>query len=252
VRAPPIIGLLTDFGQQDHYVGVMKAVIAGIAPDARLIDVSHAVPPQSILAGQRLLRASVPYFPAGSIFLAVVDPGVGSARRPMALRSAGHTFVGPDNGLFTPWLPGDQAVELAAPGYRLAHTSATFHGRDVFAPATAHLAAGVPLDRLGPPLPEPVRLESPTPARGEDGTISGEVVYVDVFGNLITNIAGVSGGAVLIAGRELPPRRTYAEAAPGELLALTGSEGELEIAVRDGSAAALLGAGAGQPVAWRP
>ena len=252
MRAPIVIGLLTDFGQQDHYVGVMKAVIAGIAPEAGLIDISHAVPAQSVLAGQRLLRASVPYFPPASILLAVVDPGVGSVRRPMALRSAGHTFVGPDNGLFTPWLPGDQVVELTSPEYRLPHTSATFHGRDVFAPTAAYLAAGVPLDRLGPPLAEPVRLEAPAAARAEDGTISGEVVYVDVFGNLITNIAGVSGGAALIAGRELPLRRTYADAAPGELLALAGSEDDLEVAVRDGSAAALLGAGPGQPVVWRP
>ena len=247
-----IIGLLTDFGQQDHYAGVMKAVIASIAPDATVIDLSHAVPPQSVLAGQRLLRASLPYFPPGSIFLAVVDPGVGTVRRPMALRSGGHTFVGPDNGLFTPWLPGQAAIELAAAEYRLPVTSATFHGRDIFAPAAAHLAVGVPIDRLGPPLADPVLLHPLQAETRGDGTIVGEIVYVDRFGNLISNIAGVSGGTALFRDRELPLRHTYGSAQPGDLLAVAGSEGELEIAVRDGNAAAQLGAKPGERVTWSP
>jgi S-adenosylmethionine hydrolase len=249
---PAPIALLTDFGLQDHYVGVMKAVIAGIAPDAALIDLSHAVPPQSILAGQRLLEASAPYLPEGTIVLAVVDPGVGGSRRPMALRSGRLTFVGPDNGLFTPWLPGDAAVELAAPEYRLPRVSSTFHGRDVFAPAAAHLAAGVLLERLGPPLGNPVRLEPPRARTFQDGTIEGEVVYVDHFGNLITNIAGVSGGSAQVRGRDLPLRATYGAVAAGELLSLLGSDGWLEVAVRDGSAALALGIADGEPVTWRP
>lgn len=247
----PVIGFLTDFGTTDHYVGVIKAAIAGIAPNALVVDISHAVPPQSVLAGQRLLRASVPYFPPGSILLAVVDPGVGSSRRPMALRSGGCIFVGPDNGLFTPWLPGEAAVELTSSEFRLPQTSATFHGRDVFAPAAAHLAVGVPIDRLGPALTDPVLLQPPRPETREDGTIVGEVVHVDRFGNLITNIANVRGGTALFRGRELPALSTYGMAGPGDLLALFGSEGELEIAVRDGSAAAALGAGVGEPVVWR-
>src|SRR5437867_8243629 len=165
-----VIGLLTDFGLADHYVGVLKAVIAGIAADAQLIDTSHAVPPQSILAGQRLLKAAVPCFPPGSVILAVVDPGVGTSRRPMAIRHAQHTFVGPDNGLFTPWLDGE-AVELSAREYRLATVSSTFHGRDIFAPAAAHLALGLPLDKFGPPLADPVRLSPPEARRRLDGTI---------------------------------------------------------------------------------
>jgi len=200
----PVIGFLTDFGTTDHYVGVIKAVIAGIAPNALVIDISHAVPPQSVLAGQRLLRASVPYFLPGSIFLAVIDPGVGTTRRPMVLRSGGHTFVGPDNGLFTPWLPGEAAIELTAAEYRLPQTSATFHGRDVFAPAAAHLALRVPTDRFGPALTDPVLLHPPQAQTREDGTIVGEVVYVDRFGNLITNIAGMTGGKALFGDRELP------------------------------------------------
>src|SRR5438067_2472519 len=147
----------------------MKAVIAGIAPDAQLIDISHAVPPRSILAGQRLLKAAVPYFPPGSVFLAVVDPGVGTSPRPMAIRHGEYTFVGPDNGLFTPWLDGE-AVELSAPEYRLATISSTFHGRDVFAPAAAHLALGLPLEKLGPPLVEPMRLSPPAARKLPDGT----------------------------------------------------------------------------------
>src|SRR5205823_4515491 len=123
-----------------------------------LIDISHSVPPQSVLAGQWLLRSSVPYFPPGTIFLAVVDPGVGTQRRPMAIRSGANIFVGPDNGLFSPWLPGEQVVELAAAEYRLPEVSSTFHGRDVFAPAAAHLARGVPVGTLGPPLRNPVML----------------------------------------------------------------------------------------------
>ncbi len=232
-------------------MGVMKAVLAGIAPDAQLIDISHAVPPQSIPAGQRLLRASVPYFPEDAIILAVVDPGVGSSRRPMALRSGRHTFVGPDNGLFTPWLPGDRAIELANPAYQLPNVSSTFHGRDIFAPAAAHLAAGLPIEKLGPAIAEPVRLQPPEPTTLPDGTIEGEVVYVDHFGNLITNIAAARG-TLTVGAHELPVRTTYREAAAGELLALSGSDGELEIAVRNGSAAAYLSAGAGLKVTWRP
>lgn len=247
-----IIALLTDFGQRDHYAGVMKAVITGIAPGARLIDVSHSVPSQAVLAGQRLLRASVPYFPPGTIFLAVIDPGVGSARRPMALRSGGHIFVGPDNGLFTPWLPGEVAVELASPEYRLPVTSATFHGRDVFAPAAAHLASGIPIERLGPRLMDPVLLSPPEPSKRKDGTIVGEVVYVDGFGNLITNIPAMRGGSIHLGCHLVPVRHTYADAEPGDLLALTSSEGELEIAVRDGSAAERLGAALGEQAIWRP
>ncbi|HLG71436.1 MAG TPA: SAM-dependent chlorinase/fluorinase [Chloroflexota bacterium] len=248
----PVIALLTDFGLEDHYVGVMKAVIAGIAPEANVVDISHAVPPQAILAGQRLLQASVPYLPDGAIVLAVVDPGVGSERRPMALRSGRLTFVGPDNGLFTPWLPGEVAVELTAPEFRLPEVSATFHGRDVFAPAAAHLAAGVPLEKLGPKLADSVRLDPPRPRTAQDGTIQGEVVYVDHFDNLITNIGGVRGGTARIRGHDLPVQATYSAVNPGELLALIGSDGALEVAMRNGSAAAYLSAEAGEPVTWRP
>jgi len=249
----PIVGLLTDFGQQDHYVGVVKAVLAGIVPQALVIDVTHEVPPQDLLAGQRLLRASQPYFPAGTIFLAIVDPGVGSRRRGMALSHGGQIFVGPDNGLFTPWTTGEWlAVELTASHYQLPSVSSTFHGRDIFAPAAAYLATGVPLLELGPELHDPVRLLPPSPLLRSDGTIEGELVYVDHFGNLISNIARVTGGSIRFRDLNLPLRHTYAETGPNELLALVGSEGEVEIAQRDGSAAASLGARLGERLIWIP
>jgi S-adenosylmethionine hydrolase len=247
------IALLTDFGLTEHYVGVMKGVIAGIAPAAATIDISHHVPPQSVLAGQWLLRASVRYFPPASVILAVIDPGVGTSRRPLAMLSGGRFFVGPDNGLFTPWFSGDwQAIELRSAGHRLPAVSATFHGRDVFAPAAAYLAAGTSLADLGPPLTDPVRLLPPEPVNGGSGTIVGEIVYVDHFGNLISNIAAEPHGLVLIKGCRLPVRETYEAVAPGEALALVGSEGQLEIAVRNGSAATTLQAGPGERVAWSP
>ena len=249
------IALLTDFGQTDHYVGVMKGVIASIAPDSPTVDISHNVPAQSILAGQWLLRASSRYFPDDTIFLAVIDPGVGTERRPMALQAEGQIFVGPDNGLFTPWLEGDwQAVELTAERYRLPRVSGTFHGRDVFAPAAAHLASGNPLAAFGPPINDPVRLAPARAIKRSDGTVEGSIVYIDRFGNLISNIdaPGNRAGHVLIAGLELPLRLTYGQAAPDQPVAVTGSEGTIEVAVRDGNAAQRLELGIGQPVLWRP
>ena len=168
----PVVALLTDFGLAEHYVGVMKGVIASITPDAQLIDISHAVPPQDVLAGQWLLRASVRCFPPGTVFLAVVDPGVGTRRRPLGLRSAPWLFVGPDNGLFTPWLDRADVVELRETRFRLPEVSATFHGRDIFAPAAAFLARGEPLTGFGPSISDAIRLEPPAPARRDDGTMA--------------------------------------------------------------------------------
>ncbi|MDE3073930.1 MAG: SAM-dependent chlorinase/fluorinase [Chloroflexota bacterium] len=245
-----VVALLTDFGQTDHYVGVMKCVVAGIAPAAQLIDISHAVPPQSILAGQRLIRASYPYLPEGAVLLAVVDPGVGTQRRAIALHSHDRFFVGPDNGLLTPLLDGRwQAVELTNPRYRLPATSATFHGRDVFAPAAAHLAAGVPLADLGPPVADLLRLDVPEPIIAPDGTVRGEIVYMDHFGNLVSNISRTPGGGkVSFHGLDLPVVLTYGEVPVGQPLALVGSDGQLEIAVRNGNAARSLNANVGDPV----
>jgi S-adenosylmethionine hydrolase len=270
-----ILTLLTDFGTEDEYVGVMKGIILSIAPDVRLVDLSHQVPPQDIRRAAFLLMNAVPYFPPDTVHLAVVDPGVGTERRPVAVRTPAGTFVGPDNGLFS-WVlervPEWTAVEIREPAYQLPLASSTFQGRDIFAPVAAHLAAGVPLEKLGPRVEDPVWLPPPR-LEISDFAAEGEVLYADRFGNLVTSIgylvrsedtlalksafgsqavlpvfpagdAGVVVGNVQLRGI----RRTYGEAAVGELLALVGSSGFLEIAVRQGSAAAALGAVPGTPV----
>ncbi|MGH7397764.1 MAG: SAM hydrolase/SAM-dependent halogenase family protein, partial [Candidatus Rokuibacteriota bacterium] len=157
---PRVITLTTDFGLRDPFVGIMKGVLLSICPSARLVDLTHEVPPHDILAGGLALEAATPFFPPGTVHLAVVDPGVGSARRAIAVRAGGYHLVGPDNGLFTFALEGAgwTAVSVTAPEYRLAEVGRTFHGRDIFAPAAAYLAAGVPLERLGPPVSDPERL----------------------------------------------------------------------------------------------
>ncbi len=271
----PILTLLTDFGTEDEYVGVMKGVILSIAPDVRLVDLSHRIPPQDVRRAAFLLSNAVPYFPPDTVHLAVVDPGVGTERRALAIRTPAGAFVGPDNGLFS-WVlaevPEWTAVEIREPAYRLPRVSFTFHGRDIFAPAAAHLAAGIPLDRLGPRVTDPVLLPPPRLEIGA-GVLEGEVLSADRFGNLTTSIGrfrwdgdrlvlapafrpasgemrlNPAGARVVLAGVELQGiRRTYGDVAVGEPVALVGSSGFLEIAVRQGSAAAATGAAPGAPV----
>ncbi|MBC7228701.1 MAG: SAM-dependent chlorinase/fluorinase [Thermoflexales bacterium] len=271
----PVITLLTDFGTEDEYVGVMKGVILSIAPGVPLVDLSHRIPPQDVRRAAFLLANAVPYFPPDTVHLAVVDPGVGTERRPLAVRTPTGTFVGPDNGLFS-WVlaevPEWTAVEIRELAYRLPRVSSTFHGRDIFAPAAAHLAAGVPLEGLGPRVEDPVVLPPPR-LEIRAGVLEGEVLYADRFGNLVTSIGrfrweggdlrlapafrpasgertvGAAAARVVLAGAELRGiRRTYGDVPVGELLALVGSSGFLEIAVRQGSAAAVLGAAPGTPV----
>jgi len=250
-----LITLTTDFGVRDPFVGVMKGVILGICPDARLVDLTHEIERQDVRGAQLALESAVRFFPPGTIHLAVVDPGVGSARRPLALESGGQQFVGPDNGLFTFALadPGWTAVTLEAPRYRLPEVSRTFHGRDVFAPAAAHLARGVALAELGPPGGDLVRQPLPV-ARREGARLRGEVLAADRFGNLITSItvaqlAGAPGVSVEVAGRSLgAPRESYLEGEADRAAPIMGSQGRLEIFVRDGDARTLLGAGPGTPV----
>lgn len=254
-----IITLTTDFGLADGYVGIMKGVILGIAPTVRLVDLSHEITPQDVRQAAYVLARATPYFPPGTIHLAVVDPGVGSRRRPLLVRAGQALYVGPDNGLFTLALAGPdaQAFELDRPEFWGPAVSRTFHGRDIFAPVAAHLATGVPPERLGRPVADPVRLELPRPTRHPDGHITGQVVYVDRFGNLISDVPAVwvAGGRWLcqVAGRQIPDlSRTYAEATPGALVALIGSEDTVEVAVRDGSAARQLGVREGEPIALWP
>jgi len=262
------IAILTDFGYRDHYVGAMKGVIASIAPGATLIDITHGVPPQSIAAGAIALAQTWRLFPPRTVFLVVVDPGVGTARLPVAVQTrAGARFVGPDNGVLSLALEEagpSRAVELRAPRYRLARVSATFHGRDIFAPAAAHLWRGVKLESLGPPVREGLtHLELAEPREGVE-ELRGEVLYVDGFGNLVSNIARDALGrfearfpAMRLSvriGTSAPIEilQAYGDARKGVPLATFGSFELLEIAVRDGSAAQRFAAGPGAIVTVRP
>jgi S-adenosyl-L-methionine hydrolase (adenosine-forming) len=259
---PPIITLTTDFGLTDAYVGVMKGVILAIEPSARIVDISHQVTPQNIAEGSFLLLSAYPYFPADTIHVGVVDPGVGTSRAPLAIATPGGTFVGPDNGLFAPilvrqglvggdgrLLPSATAVELRDQAFRLPRVSSTFHGRDIFAPAAAHLAHGVQIEELGPRR-EIIELGSQGKySRGPDGMIHGEIVHIDHFGNAISNIPAEAlspDSTVCAGGREIGPVvQTYQT---NDVVALVGSAGLLEISVRNGSAREQLGLRVGDQV----
>lgn len=257
-----IVTLTTDFGLADAYAGVMKGVILSIAPEATVVDLCHGIAPQDIAGGALAVEAAVDCFPPGSIHVVVVDPGVGSQRAAVAVRSRRHWYVGPDNGVLSLALQADpmvRAVSLTNPRFHRAVVSATFHGRDIFAPAAAYLASGVDLMELGDPLDHLAPAPLP-PARRTARGIEGEVIHVDRFGNLVTNIRAqdlaalggpisaeewtVHAGAARISG----VARTYADVAPGSLVAYVGSSNRLEIAVRNGSAAERLGARAGWAV----
>jgi S-adenosyl-L-methionine hydrolase (adenosine-forming) len=262
----PIITLTTDFGLADGYVGIMKGVILGILPDVQLVDLSHDIAPQNVRQAAYVLAQASPYFPEATVHLAVVDPGVGTARRPIIVRTPRALYVGPDNGLFSAALAetDSQAWELEREEYWLPHMSATFHGRDVFAPVAAHAARGVPPGQMGRPIDDAVRLLQAAPARRADGTIAGLVVHVDRFGNLITDVpaAWVAGGRwkCQVAGRQQEATLylvggvspTYAHVAPGALAALIGSSGTVEIAMRDGNAATALGVSTGEMILILP
>jgi hypothetical protein len=257
----PIITLTTDFGLADGYVAAMKGVILGIAPQATVIDITHQIEPQNVREAAYVLRTALPYFPPGAVHVAVVDPGVGSVRRAMAARAGGSLLVGPDNGVFTYAMQDAgqpvACVHLDNPTYWLPHVSRTFHGRDIFSPVAAHLANGVPLEALGSPIDDPVRFDVQPPRRAPDGSLHGQVIHVDRFGNLVSNIPGdwLAGKLwiVHIAGRQIiGPSLTYADAAPGQLLTLVSSDGTLEVAVRDGNAAARLGVAASEPITVHP
>jgi len=258
-----VITLTTDFGARDTYVAEMKAAILAITRDVHLVDITHEIAPHDVLEGALALEAAAPAFPADTIHVAVVDPGVGTPRRGLAVAAREGVFIGPDNGLFTPFLGGSRwtAFELSERQFRRAVVSRTFHGRDVFAPAAAHLAHGLEPARLGPPVADPVRLPWPE-AYEARGTIRGTVVHVDRFGNLITSVGAEALASlgpwvsVRVAGRALQLVETYAELTRGRAGALVGSHDRLEIAVHAGSAAALLGARRGSPVVvsrtWAP
>jgi S-adenosylmethionine hydrolase len=248
--ARPVIALLTDFGTRDHYAGTMKGVMLGICPDATLVDITHEVAAHDVLGGALELAAASRYFPAGTIFLVVVDPGVGSARRGIAADTGDYKFVAPDNGVLTAALdehPPKRVVELTEPKYARPTVSRTFEGRDRFAPAAAWLATGIDLAALGRAAGNIQRLEMPRPTI-HDGRIDGQVVRIDRFGNLITNIdrrtfERLAGAPVEIRvglHRISCVVSTYADASAGEICALFGSTDHLEVAARDANAAETL------------
>ena len=255
----PVIALLTDFGTRDHYAGTMKGVALSICPDATLVDISHDVPAHDVLAGALELAACFRFFPAGTIFLVVVDPGVGSARRGIAADAGDYKFVAPDNGVLTMALEEVAArkiVELTERKYARPTVSRTFEGRDRFAPAAAWLAKGIELSALGRPAGAIHRLAVPR-ASASPGGVAGEVIRVDRFGNLITNVdrktfdAVANGGALEVrVGAHAISRvvSTYADVGAGEVCALFGSSDQLEIAANGASAAGELGVGRGAPV----
>ncbi len=260
-QIPPIV-LLTDFGFKDSYVGVMKGVIRGICRGAEVIDLSHNIMPQDVAEAAFVLAAAYRYFPEETIFVCVVDPGVGTDRAIVYVRVNDQAFLAPDNGLLS------VVVEEAAPSavrrvtaerYFLNEPSTTFHGRDIFAPVAAHLAAGLEPEKLGPTLRRVRRLRLPRPVRAADGSLRGEIIYIDQFGNLITNMSRAMlersfevplGEVEVTVKRRKVERlsRTYGEAAAGELVALIGSSGYLEVAVNQGSAARFLGCEKGDTV----
>ncbi len=258
---PGIITLTTDFGLHGPYVAAVKGVLLERAPDVTIVDVSHTIAPQNVLEGGFVLANIVDAFPAGTVHLAVVDPGVGTDRRLIAVASAGHWFVLPDNGLITGVIrcrPPDEVRAITSPTIRRALVSSTFHGRDLLAPAAAHLAMGQSPEELGPKLERFITLRNFEPTR-EDRSAVGEVIFKDTFGNLITNIhtdhLGLTPAEcweIEIAGERIVGIvGTYGERSPGQLIALTGSSGWLEVAVVNGDAARLLSAGAGTTVRIR-
>jgi S-adenosylmethionine hydrolase len=262
----PIVVLLTDFGTRDPYVGALKGAILAAAPGAAIVDLTHEVSAHDVKEAALALESAFRSFPAGAAFLAVVDPGVGSDRRALAVGSDGLFFVGPDNGILTAALedPAARAHEITNAGLFRHRVAPTFHARDVFGPVAARLASGMPLEEVGAPVADPIRLALPRAQRAGAGDWRGEVLHVDRFGNLVTSLRSLDIGAILaeiggdpsdvvvtVEDAVLPLVRTYSEVAEGEGCALLGSAERLEVAVNRGSAARVIGAGAGTPVRVR-
>jgi S-adenosylmethionine hydrolase len=256
-----LITLTTDFGARDWFAGTMKGVIAGLAPKANVVDLTHEIAAGDIRAGAFALRAGYHFFPKGAVHVAVIDPGVGSERRAIAVRTANYLFVGPDNGVLS-WALAREKIKavhaLENEAYFLPNVSNTFHGRDLFAPVAAHLVCGLPLRKLGPALKDFARLDWPEPRRRKHA-VEGEVVYLDRFGNAITNIANElvpasPRAACELAGRRrrLCPLKKFYQAVPLHApVAIPGSSGFLEIAINGGSAARSLGLRLGNGVVVR-
>jgi len=255
----PIVTLTTDFGVNDHFVGAVKGVILSVVPDAELVDISHSVEAFDLLEGALTIAAAYSYFPAGTVHLVVVDPGVGTARRPIVASNEQHYFVAPDNGVLSLIYSREERIRVyhaTAEHYFMQSVSQTFHARDVFAPLAAYLAKGVAPATFGDEISDFVRLDVPRPAAVNENTLRGAVIKVDRFGNLITNFAPEiipplfqpepPPFKIRVGDREITAIRTsYGNAAPGELFGILGSMGYLEIAANQASAAQILGVGKG-------
>jgi len=254
----PVVTLTTDFGVRDPYVAAMKGVVCAACPGVQVIDLTHDIAPQDVLEGALFLAGAAPHFPAGTIHVAVVDPGVGTARNPLVVAAGGQVFVCPDNGLITLFArehPIAEARVIANPAFLRHPVSPTFHGRDVFAPAAGRLAGGARIEEAGDRIEEVVLLDVPCPERDSGGQVRGAVLHVDRFGNAITNIPrsflgeGDVGSVCVGSHRIERLHTTYGEVDAGQPLALIGSTGHLEVAVRDGHAGRQLQLERDTPVA---
>jgi len=258
----PIVTLTTDFGLNDHFVGTIKGVILGIVPDAELVDICHTVQAFDILDGALALAHAYSYFPSGTVHLVIVDPGVGSARRPIVASSEEYNFVAPDNGVLSLMYAREERLSvrhITSDHYFLQPLSNTFHGRDIFAPVAAYLAKGVVDEKFGEEITDYVRFNAPKPKAVDEKTLRGVVLRVDRFGNLITNFtpqdipalfqAEPAAFKIVIGKGEVSKiRQNYAEGTPGEVFAIIGSMGYLEISANRGAAAQLLNVGKGAEV----
>ena len=255
----PIVTLTTDFGINDHFVGTMKGVILGVEPNAQIVDISHAVQPFDVLDGALTISQAYNYFPSGTVHMVIVDPGVGTARRPIIVTSERHHFVAPDNGVLSLVYQKEQrlhARHVTAEHYNLQPVSQTFHARDIFSPVAAYLAKGVDPEKFGDEITDFVRFNAPKPKPVNESTLRGIVLKADRFGNLITNITPedapmlftqpAAGFKIVVGKREVTDiKASYSEGAPGEVFGILGSMGYLEIAANRASAAQLLGVGKG-------
>jgi S-adenosylmethionine hydrolase len=256
--AQPILTLTTDFGAADHYVGTMKGVILGICPRARIVDISHEVKPYQIAEGAYLVAQAYRYFPAKTVHVVVVDPGVGSARRPILIEAAKQYFIAPDNGVLSMVYTGEKhrARLISAERYFRQPVSRTLHGRDIFAPVAAHIAAGVPAARVGKLIHDHLKSSSWKPQRTGKRTWTGQVLHIDRFGNIVTNFEAAAfpdlemrDFALHMGPCEVTVlAHSYAECGPSELFAIAGSSGYLEVSVNQASAAKMVGCETGAPV----
>jgi S-adenosylmethionine hydrolase len=258
----PIVTLTTDFGLNDHFVGTIKGVILKVVPDAEIVDICHTVQAFDILDGALALAHSYPYYPSGTVHLVIVDPGVGSARRPIIASTEEYDFVAPDNGVLSLMYAREERLSvrhISAEHYFLQPLSNTFHGRDIFAPVAGYLAKGVDPEKFGEEITDYVRFNAPKPKPVDAKTLRGVVLRVDRFGNLITNFTppdipalfqeNAPAFKIVVGKKEISSMRpNYAEGAPGEVFAILGSMGYLEIAANRGTAAQLLGVGKGAEV----